>query len=280
MTPSITAAFLAMMLIGAADAINKRARQQSVPIGSYLIIQSIFYTLIVLLLASLSGGIKWQRADVVFSLLGAIFGFAGFTLMLHSLTHGHASVNYAIFRSSFVFSTAAAVLLLNERLFMSKIVGIAFACLAIFLFFYEPKRQTVMYKSLITALVAMFVAAGFQLIVKLSTQVFSSPISFILLMNIFFGIFVLFYNIIFGRFRFPRTTFLLAPVNGILMALATFFYVTALQKGELSTAIPIIQLSFIITAILSALFLKEDIGMLKVFGIICAAIAILVLGML
>jgi drug/metabolite transporter (DMT)-like permease len=278
LTPSITAAFLAMLLIGAADAINKRARQQAVPIGSYLIIQSLFYTLIVLVLALLSGGIKWQRADLVFSLLAAIFGFAGFTLMLHSLTHGHASVNYAIFRSSFIFSTAAAVLLLNERLYVSKIVGIALACLAIFLFFYEPKRQTLMHKSLFIAMVAMFVAAGFQLIVKLSTQVFSSPLSFILLTNIFFGIFVLVYNIIFGSFKFPGATFVFAPINGILMALATFFYVTALQKGELSTAIPIIQLSFIITAISSALFLKEGIGMLKVFGIICAAIAIMVLG--
>lgn len=267
-----------MMLIGAADAINKRARQQAVPIGSYLIIQSLSYTLIVLLLALLSGGIKWQRADLVFSLLAAIFGFAGFTLMLHSLTHGHASVNYAIFRSSFVFSAAAAVLLLNEQLYVSKIIGIALACLAIFLFFYEPKRQTVMHKSLFIAMVAMFVAAGFQLIVKLSTQVFSSPLSFILLMNIFFGIFVLVYNIIFGSFKFPGATFVFAPINGILMAIATFFYVTALQKGELSTAMPIIQLSFIITAISSALFLKEDIGMFKVLGIICAAIAIIILG--
>lgn len=278
MTQSIGAAFIAMILIGAADAINKRARQQAVPIGSYLIIQSIFYTLIVLFLVLISGGVRWQRADLIFALLGAVFGFAGFTLMLHSLTHGHASVNYAIFRSSFVFSATAAVLLLNEHLHASKIIGISLACFAIFLFFYEPRRQAAIYKSLITALLAMFAAAGFQLIVKLSTEVYSSTLSFILVMNIFFGIFVLVYNLIIRKFQFPKATFRLAPANGALMALATFFYVTALQKGELSTAIPIIQLSFIITAILSSLFLQEDIGIRKVFGIICAAIAILILG--
>jgi uncharacterized membrane protein len=278
MTTAISAALLAMMLIGAADTINKRARQRAVPIGSYLIVQSIFYTLIILLLASFSGGIKWQRADLVFGLLGAVFGFTGFTLMLHSLTHGRASVNYAIFRSSFVFSSAAALLMLNERLVISKTAGIALAVFAIVLFFYEPKRQTVVFKSLITALIAMFVAAGFQLIVKISTRAFSSPLSFILLMNIFFAIFVLAYNIILGSFKFPRSTFLLAPFNGMLMGLGTFFYVTALQKGDLSTAIPIIQLSFIITAILSTIFLKEEIAIRKVFGIICAAIAIIILG--
>lgn len=279
-TASVSAALLAMVLIGSADAINKRARQRSIPIGSYLIIQSIFYTLVILLLALIAGGIKFQRADLVFGLLGGIFGFAGFTLMLHSLTRGQASVNYAIFRSSFVFSSTAAVLLLNERLMISKSAGIALAVFALILFFYEPRRQPVMFKSLITALIAMFVAAGFQLIVKLSTRVFSSPLSFILLMNLFFAIFVLAYNLVLGSFKFPKSTFSLAPCNGILMGLGTFFYVTALQKGDLSTAIPIIQLSFVVTAIFSIIFLKEEIGIRKVFGITCAAIAIIILGMI
>ncbi len=278
MATSIIAALLAMVLLGAGDTINKRARQLAVPIGSYLIVQAISFTVIVLILAILSGGIKWQSSDVIYSLLSAIFGFAGFTLMLHSLTHGYASVNYAIFRSSFVVSTAVAILLMHERLSSNKIVGIALTCLAIFIFFYEPKRLIAKNKPLIIAMLAMIVAAGFQIILKLSTRVFSSPLSFILLMNLFFGTFVVLYNIVCGNFRFPKATFLLAPVNGILMALATFFYVVALQKGELSTVVPIIQLSFVITAILSAAFLKEDIGLLRVAGIICAAIAVMSLG--
>jgi len=277
---SIHAAFLAMLLIGTADAINKRARQLAVPIGSYLIIQTIFYSLTILLMAWWSSGIRWQQADLFYGLIGAIFGFAGFTLMLHSLTHGNASVNYAIFRSSFVFSTAAAILLLHERLYLAKIVGIALACSAIFLFFSRPQSRAEKDKSLIIALIAMLVAAGFQLTLKLSTRAFSSPLSFILLMNLFFAFFAIVYNVLFGNFRFPRATFLFAPINGILMAVATFFYVTALQKGELSSAVPIIQLSFIITAILSAVFLKEKIDTLKTIGIVCAATAIIILGVL
>jgi uncharacterized membrane protein len=279
MTTPVTLALLAMILIGTGDAINKRARQLDIPIGSYLIIQTIFYTSTVLLLVLVSGNIRLQPADLVYALFGAVSGFAGFTLMLSSLTHGHASINYAIFRSSFVFSTAAALLLLNERLLLTKVIGIALACSAIVLFFYQPKRNNAKHKSLITALAAMLAAASFQIIMKLSTHVFSSPLSFLLLMSIFFGGFVLFYNMISGSFRFPAKTFLLAPINGIFMAVATFFYVTALQRGELSTVVPIIQLSFVVTAILSALFLHENIGALKVFGIICAAIAITILGM-
>ena len=269
-----------MTLIGAADTINKRARQLDIPIGSYLIIQSIFYTLTVLALALFSSGIRWHSNDILYGLLGAIFGFAGFTLMLHSLTYGYASVNYAIFRSSFVFSSAAAIVCLNEVLSFSKVIAIVAACSAILLFFSEPGQRFRINRSVVIALVAMLIAAGFQLIVKLSTRVYSSLLSFILLMNIFFATLVLAYNILLRNWRFPRETFTWAPINGTLMASATFFYVTALHKGDLSTAIPIIQLSFIITAIFSFIFLKERLNRLKIVGIVLAALAIVVLGTL
>ena len=275
----IAAALLAMILIGTADVINKIARQRAVPIGSYLLVQSASYSIVVLALSLLSGGIKWHASDIQFALLTAVFGFTGVALMLHSLTHGHASVNYAIFRSSFVLSAAAAILLLGESFSPLKMVGILLTCLAIFTFFREPGRFATKEKSLLIAILAMLSAAGFQIVLKMSTRVFSSPLSFILLMNIFFNIFVIIYNIPFSNFKFPKATFVLAPANGILTAFATFFYVTALHKGELSTAVPIIQLSFIITAILSVKFLKEHISMLRIAGIVCAAISIAILGL-
>jgi drug/metabolite transporter (DMT)-like permease len=280
LSPSITAALFAMILIGTADVINKRARQAGIPIGSYLIVQSVFFTLTIFILAAFSTGIRLQDTDLYYGLLAAVFGFTGFTLMLHSLSHGHASINYAIFRSSFVFSSAAAIVFLSEALSFSKITAVIVACTAICLFFLESKERVTANKSIVMALVAMLIAAGFQFIVKISTFVYSSPLSFILLMNLFFVSFVILYNIVLRNWRFPRQTFIWAPINGILMASATFFYVTALHKGELSTAIPIIQLSFIITAALSFFTLKERIGSLKIAGIILAALAIVILGTL
>ncbi len=280
MSPPILAALIAMILIGTADVINKRARQAEIPIGSYLIIQSVFFTLTILIFAAFSTGIKLQGTDLYYGLLAAVFGFTGFTLMLHSLTHGHASVNYAIFRSSFVFSSAGAIVFLSEALSLSKIAAVIAACAAIYMFFLESKQRVIMNKPLIMALVAMFVAAGFQFIVKIATYVYSSPLSFILLMNLFFITFVILYNVVLSNWKFPRQTFIWAPMNGVLMASATFFYVTALHQGELSTAIPIIQLSFIITALLSYFVLEEKISSLKVAGIILAALAIIILGTL
>lgn len=280
MSPPIIAALIAMILIGTADVINKRARQAEIPIGSYLIIQSVFFILTIFIFAAFSTGIKLQDTDLYYGLLAAVFGFSGFTLMLHSLTHGHASVNYAIFRSSFVFSSAGAIVFLSEALSLSKIVAVIAACAAIYMFFLGSKQRVMMNRPLIMALVAMLIAAGFQFIVKISTYVYSSPLSFILLMNLFFITFVIIYNVVLSNWKFPRQTFVWAPMNGVLMASATFFYVTALHQGELSTAIPIIQLSFIITALLSYFVLGEKISSLKIAGIILAALAIIILGTL
>jgi drug/metabolite transporter (DMT)-like permease len=243
-------------------------------------VQSGFFTLTIFIFAAFSSGIKFHNTDVTYGLLAAVFGFTGVTIMLHSLSHRHASVNYAVFRSSFVFSSAAAIVFLSEALSFGKIAAVIAACGAIVLFFFRPKQHLTANRSLMLALLAMLTAAGYQFIVKISTYAYSSPLSFILLMTLFFTTFVVVYNIVLRNWRFPKQTFVWAPINGILAASATFFYVTALHKGELSTSIPIIQLSFIITAILSFVFLKERLYRMKIAGIILAALAIIILGTL
>lgn len=276
---SLAYALLAMILVGIADAINKSARQASVPIGSYLLVQTSIYTSTILFLALLSGGIQWHSNDVLYGLLAAIFGFAAFVLMLHSLAHGYAGVNYAIFRSSFILSTIAAIILLNEVLSPNKALGTVIACLAIFLFFYKQKHS-ILSKSLIMAVLAMVASSVFQVILKFSTQATTSELSFILLMSVFFGILVLIYNAALGNFKFPRSTFLLAPVNGLLMALGTYCYFRALRQGELIVVAPIFQLSFVITSLFATILLKEYIDTRKALGIALAAAAIMLFGLL
>ena len=276
--PTIEFALLAMTLIGTADAINKQARKANIPIGSYLLIQAPFFTSVILIITIMFTGIKISTTDILFSLVGAIFSFAAFTLMLHSLTYGYASINYAIFRLSFIFSSVTAIIFLSESLSLGKGIGIILATCAILLFFYNPKQKVIQKKSLVFAICAMVSGSCFQLTLKFATQVFSSLPSFLLLMSIFFACFVVIYNTIFGNFKIPRKTFVYAPFNGILMALGSLFLLAALSRGEVSLVTPIVQLSFLITLILSVLYLKEKINVSQTVGIICAAIAIIILG--
>ncbi len=276
--PSMIFALFALVLIGTADTINKRARQADIPIGFYLLIQSQFFLFTILIITLISPGIKISSTDILYGLVGAVFSFAAFTLMLHSLTYGYAGINYAIFRLSFVFSSAAALIFLHEKLTLGKGIGIVLAVFAILLFFYVPKSQNSLKKSLILAIFAMLLSSCFQFILKLATKVFSSSPSFLLIMSLFFCCMVIIYNIFSGNFKIPGKTFRYAPINGIFMALGSLFLIIALTKGDVSTITPVVQLSFLITIILSIAFLKESINLIRVIGVIFAVIAIIFLG--
>ncbi len=274
---SITFALLAMAFIGTGDAINRKARQVGIPIGSYLLIQTGFFTFTIVIIALLRTDIQIASSDIVYSFFGALFSFAAFTLMLHSLTHGYASVNYAIFRLSFIFSSAGAMIFLSELFAIRKAIGIIIAAFAILLFFYNP-QQEVTKKALIYAIIAMFLSACFQFILKVATNVVSSSPSFLFLMALFFSSMVVLYNIIIGEFKLPSKTFLYAPLNGILMAGGTLFLINALFHGQASVVLPIVQLSFVVTSILAVAFLKEKLNSVRTVGIVGAAAAITLLG--
>ncbi len=121
---SVFYALIALILIGISDSINKRARQVHIPIRSYLLIEAPFFTCTILIIALLQTGIKISCVDITYSLIGAVLSFAAFTLMLHSLNHGFAHINYAIFRLSFVFSYTAALIFLHEKIGLSKVIGL------------------------------------------------------------------------------------------------------------------------------------------------------------
>jgi transporter family protein len=273
-------ALLALLLIGTADTINKRARQAAIPIGSYLLIQAPFFSVTILIITLLHGGLQINSVDIIYACIGAIFSFAAFTLMLHSLTHGYASINYAIFRMSLVSSSIAAIIFLQEIITLGKGIGIMLAACAILFFFYNPKHPVALKKSMILAVIAMLLVSCYHITLKLATKVFSSTPSFLFFMSLFFALFVVIYNIFTNNFKVPRKTFLYAPLNAILMAVGTLFGIFALTRGDISIVIPIIQLSFLITLILSVTLLKEKITKFQINGIICAAIAIFILGLL
>lgn len=275
---SIWYALIALVLIGISDSINKKARQARVPVRSYLLIEAPFFTLAVLSVALMQTGIKIQSADILYSLIGAVFSFAAFTLMLHSLTHGFAHINYAVFRLSFVFSSAAALIFMNEKIGSGKVLGLAFAVFAIVIFFFAKNRQKTVKSALVVAICAMFINAIYQIFLKLATRVYSSSPSFLFLMSIFFGIFIIIYNLIMGKISIPRETFMYAPLHGIIMAIGTLFYINAVALGEVSTVVPIVQLSFLITLAISATFLKEKVYIQRLIGILLAVLAIVFLG--
>jgi drug/metabolite transporter (DMT)-like permease len=276
--PSIQYALLALVLIGIGDAINKKARLEGIPISSYLLVQAPCFGLTILVITLIRGGIRIAPSEFMLAVIGTALSFAAFTLMLHSLSRGKASINYAIFRLSFVFSSITAIVLLNEACRATKVIGVACAFAAIVLFSLNPGAQSNAYKPVITAVAAMFLNSGYQVVLKIATRTMMLLPAFLLAMSLMFLAAVIAYYLWSGHPPVPKKTFLYAPANGLIMSLGTLTTLFSLSQGDLSTVTPLIQLSFIVTAAASVLFLKERLTFLNWIGITIAVIAIAVLG--
>jgi len=55
--------------------------------------------------------------------------------------------------------------------------------------------------------------------------------------------------------------------------------ISGLAIGPASTLVPIAQMSFVVSAAFGLLFLKEKLSVAKVFGVICAMLALAALAM-
>lgn len=276
-SPAVEYALYALICIGTGDAINKRARQVGIPVSAYLLVQSPFFLCAVLLIALFTTGIRLDRADIMYSIVVAVFSFAAFTLMLISLDQGNASVNYAIFRLSFVFSSALALVIFNETLTLNRIIGILIAAAALFVFFKGTDARTTLKRTLLYAIAAMIFNVLFQLSLKFATTVYTASPSFLLSTAFFFSLLVIAYNLLNRRKAVPKITLLYAPLNGILSALGALFMLIALSQGEVGFVFPLIHMSFVVTFVIAISFLGEKPGRMQILGVTCAAAAIMVL---
>jgi len=276
-SPAVEYALYALICIGTGDAINKRARQVGIPVGAYLLVQNPFFLCAILLIALFTTGIHLDRADIMYSIVVAVFSFAAFTLMLFSLDKGHASVNYAIFRLSFVFSSALALVIFNEALTLNRIIGILIAAAALFVFFHGTGQRNMLKKSLLYAVAAMIFNVLFQISLKFATTVYTASPSFLLSTAFFFSLLVIAYNLLNRRSPVPKITLLYAPLNGVLSALGALFMLIALSQGEVSFVFPLIHMSFVVTFVIAISLLGEKPSSMQILGVIAAAAAVMIL---
>lgn len=65
-----------------------------------------------------------------------------------------------------------------------------------------------------------------------------------------------------------------AIIGGIVAAFATFLFFLGLQQAPLSKIVPIVNLSVVVGVLLSVIFLKEEMNVRIVTGVILAIISI------
>lgn len=287
----------AMLCLGLSDFLNKRAMRAGVRRTQFLVVQSYFFTITTLVLLPLVGGLQWSP-ELLFAVACGVITFISYVFVLKALETGEASVAVPIYRMSFGVTVVLAVVILDEALTPQKVLGLVLIVAALLVLTAmngskgrashshdgppaggpSPVRTSVALAA-VFATIAMFTIGTKGLLYKVGVSEGAPPATFALVQSLTFLPIAITYAYWSERsLAIDRLTWSHAPYNGVLTALASVLLLMALIGGDASTAVPISQLCFVVTAVLAVLLFQERLTPLKVMGIVAAVVAVLVLS--
>jgi transporter family protein len=288
----------AMLCLGLSDLLNKRAMRAGVRRTQFLVVQSVFFTITTLVLLPFVGGVEWSP-QLLYAVACGVITFFSYVFVLKSLETGEATVAVPIYRMSFGVTVVLAVLMLGEDLTARRVLGFCLIVVALItLTAVDGSRRRQAYHSHEglpvggdgTAERSLALAAAFALMamVTIGTKGFlykvgvsegAPPTTFALVQSLAFLPMAVGYSLATDRaLRVDRMTWSHAPFNGVLTALASVLLLLALVGGDASTAVPISQLCFVVTAVLAVAVFRERMTPLKAVGIASAVVAVVTLS--
>lgn len=265
----------ACVLFGVSEFLYKLAHESPLHEGTYLCTQSAVVFCVLGLISV--GGAGWNLTPLTVALgIGCgVLAFVTAITFLIAMGRGPASVTSGIRRLSFVITAALAVGLLRESLTVPKVVGIALGGAGLLTMAWAPdevhRPSPLIY---ITVLSAGFLSFGH----KLGADANVSPSAFLMLQAGTVHVSAHVWCRFTGGYTFGSRGLRLAPITGVLLAVAMTMLLYALRRGQATVLVPLVQLSFLVTAPLSFRLLREPITGRKLAGLGLGALAVLVFG--
>lgn len=219
-------------------------------------------------------------------LWGCISGFLSVSsniLLIEAMARQSAGLCSTIYRLNMVLVVLGATLILNEKLSLVQWGGIALAVVAVLAFLPRKGDAGAAKKAgmagFFMVLAAAFLRAGMGLSYKYGF-LHGADQNGVAVVNSFFWIFggLLYAFLAERNFKFPDKLLLgYGALSGVLVAGIVFFMAASVNLGNASIVLPIAQMSFLGTLLLSVIFLKEKIDILKIIAVLCGTAAIILL---
>ena len=277
MSQSLALAVGSMLLSALVDTIYKRALMSGSRPTSFLLTQSLVFNALNWAVALGSGSLSLEPALLFFGPLAGATSYASRFLFLRGLRRGHVSVHAPIFRLSFLVTAALAIGLSGESLYAGKLVGMGLAVLAVVALLDVRDAAAVGGRAGATPLATATLLQGvYGWIQKLGTLAGIAPAAFLVAQGFIYLCIALPSSLMAGSIRPGRVELTLAPISGVLNSVAYLMLLYSLRTGEASVNIPIVQLSFVLTAVMGALFLHERLSRRKILGLLAAVLAVIV----
>lgn len=231
------------------------------------------------------GSLRFSAATLEFGALIGTLSFISFNLFVSSLKEGEASVNTMLFRLSFVVTSLLSIALLGESTGWAKWLGLALAAGAVCSAALDSRRYARQgSRRAILFAAAALVCYGFNgFFFKIATLRGAEAPGISVVTTCTFGVLsVLVHLLPWGSLRFRISPMIVRHglFIGFLQAVAFNAILWSMGLGgEASVVIPILQLSFLLTAALAILSLKEPFHARKQLGFLLGILALVLLAL-
>ena len=287
---AVTYAVTALLLGAVADLLYRVAQQRGIDAPNFIFWQSTVFTAIIWAASVTSwvifggdGPIGFIHSSTwLYGVPAGVFGYLGLTLFVASLRTGDASVNAPIFRLNFVVTALGAIIILGESADPLKLGGILLAVVAVLVLLNITQITAIRsnVRSLLLAVAGsiFFGVAGLISKAGLDTGDIGA-VPMVLTQTVGFQQAAII-TLLRGRnFSISRPVVQFAPGIAVIQVMWAVLLFESLRIGDASISYPIVQMSFVITAILAVIFLKEEMNRSKGGGLVIAVIAVVVLGL-
>jgi drug/metabolite transporter (DMT)-like permease len=277
MAEGVELALGTMMFYGLADWVYKRAAQSGVQAHHFLALQAFFFAPGIFLYG-LTTGTLVLGAPFAWGMMAGVLVFVALYNFARSLASGAVSIVAPVFRLSFAITVALAVWLLDEPLTGWKLAGLAASLAAVWLLLAggpaSAPRATL--SSVLRVLVATVAMGIVSLVYKLGAIAGGSPATVLTgQASVFFPLATLFALARDRGFHPPPGAWRHGATAAVLLLFGLVMLLAGLARGEASVLVPVAQLSFVVTAGLGFVFLRETLTLRKGFGLAFAIAALI-----
>jgi len=280
MAEGVELALGAMMFYGLADWVYKRAAQRGVQAHHFLALQAFFFAPGIFLYG-LTTGTLVLGVPFAWGMTAGVLVFVALYNFARSLSSGAVSIIVPVFRLSFAITVALAVWLLDEPLTRWKLAGLAASLAAVWLLLAgrpaSAPRATI--SSVLRVLVATVSMGIVSIVYKLGAIAGGSPATVLTgQASVFLPLATLFALTRDRGFHPPPGAWRHGATAATLLLFGLVMLLAGLARGEASVLVPVAQLSFVVTAGLGFVFLRETLTLRKGFGLAFAVAALICLA--
>lgn len=280
---TILLALFSMLAQGTSDFFYKKAQERGIVLESYLVAEAVPFAAVAVIFGYFTGELTANRAAMTYGPVLGILSFIAIYTFVTSLREGEAGINTLIFRLNFILVAVMAVLWLEEEWSFSLSVGLSLAILAIASVTLlgssrgggAPRSR----RPIALAFIAMIFFSILNVGFKVAVQAGSGAAVLIVFTSLAWTFCAFVVMAVRKKWQFPRNNWIFMPVTGSLKALAFFSMLSAFRLGgAASVVVPIVQLSFLVTILLAAVFLRERLDPPRLIGLVLAIAAIFLLS--